>query len=78
MHEKKRVYTPSKFTPFQRQGQANNRISFYRQLKKNKNEMKFKFHNVKKRTMQSQRMLNYEVSDNISMKSNFREIVRYR
>lgn len=27
--------------------------------------------------MKSQRMLNYEVNDSISMKSNFREIVNY-
>ena len=64
----KKAHTPGKFTPFARQGAAN-KLNHQWHLAKNEPPQ------LPKKQFSSHRMLNYEVSETVSMKSNLNEIV---
>ena len=65
----KKANTPGKFTPFAKQGAANKNINIQWNISKNDHP------HPQKKAYNSHRMLNYEVSENVSMKSNLNEIV---
>ena len=67
--------TPSKFTPFARQGAANKLFGNIRGTPGGADSQSdFKMMLNNKRLFQSQRVLEYEVSENVSMNTNLRDI----
>jgi len=67
----RKPHTPGKFTPFARQGAANKLGAVNMNLQKASNPEQTQF--TKKPI--SSRMLNYEVSEQVTMKTNLNEIV---
>ena len=65
----KKANTPGKFTPFAKQGAANKNINMQWNMAKSDHPQ------LQKKAYNSHRMLNYEVSENVSIKSNLNEIV---
>ena len=65
----KKANTPGKFTPFAKQGAANKNINVQWNMAKNEHAQ------PQKKAYNSHRTLNYEVLENVSMKSNLNEIV---
>ena len=65
----RKPHTPGKFTPFARQGAANKAGMNFALPKINEQSQ------LPKKAFSSHRMLNYEVSEQVSMKTNLNEIV---
>jgi len=67
--KEKKPHTPGKFTPFAKQGAANKNNININITKGNDLQI------PKKTTYTSHRMLNYEISEQVTMKSNLNDIV---